>query len=379
MSGFFIGTIRKAEQFHPMTEPLSRTPLFDFHVALGARIVPFAGWEMPVQYSGIIEEHIAVRKAAGLFDVSHMGEARVRGRDAAAFLDHLMTNEMASIKPGSARYTIMCQPDGGCVDDLIVYRISENEFFICLNASNAKKDIAWMQSHIGTHQVEVIDECKSWAQLALQGPLAEKILSLVTDLPLAEIKRFHFRIGTVAGASDCIVSRTGYTGSAGFEIYLPASKATAVAQKLIEVGKPVGLLPVGLGARDSLRLEAGYPLYGHEISETISPIQAGLGWTVKLNKADFIGRAALQKQTSEGATSKVIHYTLNDRRIARQGTPILSGDTIVGEVLSGTLSPILNKPIGSALIQTNAKPETLAVDIRGTRIPLEIAIAPFVK
>jgi aminomethyltransferase len=362
-----------------MTEPLARTPLFDFHVAQGARLVPFAGWEMPVQYTGIIEEHIAVRKAAGLFDVSHMGEARVRGRDAAAFLDRIMTNEMSSIKSGSARYTIMCQPDGGCVDDLIVYRISESDFFICLNASNAKKDIAWMQSHIGTAQVEVIDECKVWAQLALQGPLAEKILSHLTDLPLAEIKRFQFLIGAVAGAPGCIVSRTGYTGSAGFEIYLPAAQATAVAQKLIEVGKPLGLLPVGLGARDSLRLEAGYPLYGHEISETISPIQAGLGWTVKLNKGEFIGRAVLQKQVEQGAASKVVHFLLNDRRIARQGTPVLSGDSIVGEVLSGTLSPILNKPIGSALVQSDAKPETLAVDIRGTRIPLQIAVAPFVK
>lgn len=362
-----------------MTEPLSRTPLFDFHVALGARLVPFAGWEMPVQYSGIIEEHLAVRKAAGLFDVSHMGEARIRGRDAATFLDRVMTNEMSSIKPGSARYTIMCQPDGGCVDDLIVYRISENEFFICLNASNAAKDIAWMQSHIGTNQLEVIDECKAWAQLALQGPLAEKILSLVTDLPLSEIKRFQFRIGTVAGASDCIVSRTGYTGSAGFEIYLPAAKATAVAQKLMSVGQPLGLLPVGLGARDSLRLEAGYPLYGHELSEKISPIEAGLGWTVKLSKPDFIGRAALQKQVDSKAHAKVVHFTLNDRRIARQGTPVLSGDTVVGEVLSGTLSPILNQPIGSALIKNSADPQSLAVDIRGTRIPLQIAVAPFVK
>lgn len=362
-----------------MTEPLARTPLFDFHIAQGARLVPFAGWEMPVQYTGIIEEHLAVRKAAGLFDVSHMGEARVRGRDAAAFLDRIMTNEMGTIKPGSARYTIMCQPDGGCVDDLIVYRISENDFFICLNASNAKKDIAWMQSHIGAAQVEVIDECKVWAQLALQGPLAEKILSLTTALPLNEIKRFQFLVGTVAGAAGCIVSRTGYTGSAGFEIYLPAAQAANVAQKLIEVGKPMGLLPVGLGARDSLRLEAGYPLYGHEISETLSPIQAGLGWTVKLNKGDFVGREALQKQVEKGTASKVVHFLLNDRRIARQGTPILSGDSVVGEVLSGTLSPILNKPIGSALIHSDANPETLAVDIRGTRIPLEIAIAPFVK
>jgi aminomethyltransferase len=363
-----------------MSEPLSRTPLHALHVELGARLVPFAGWEMPVQYSGIIEEHLAVRKAAGLFDVSHMGEARVRGRDAARFLDAIMTNEMATIPVGMARYTVMCQPDGGCVDDLIVYRLAETEFLICLNASNAAKDIAWMRAHIGSRQAEVLDECAAWAQLALQGPAAEAILAGLTSVPLAPIRRFGFAVGTVAGAAGCLISRTGYTGSPGFELYLPAASATAVARALLAAGKPHGLVPAGLGARDSLRLEAGYPLYGHEISEKISPIQAGLGWTVKFAKPEFVGREALRRQAEGGPSATVVRFSLEDRRIARQGATVFDGETPVGEVLSGTQSPVLGKPIGTALVAAgHAASAALAVDIRGHRLPLRVAAGPFVK
>jgi aminomethyltransferase len=363
-----------------MSETLARTPLHALHVELGARLVPFAGWEMPVQYTGIIEEHMAVRRQAGLFDVSHMGEARVRGRDAAAFLDGIMTNEMATIRPGSARYTIMCQPDGGCVDDLIVYRLGSEEFLICLNASNAAKDIAWMRSLVGSAQVEVLDECAAWAQLAIQGPVAEQVLALTTALPLASIRRFGFLSGEVAGVAGCIVSRTGYTGSPGFEIYLPAAAAEKVARALLAAGQPHGLVPAGLGARDSLRLEANYPLYGHEISERISPIQAGLGWTVKFTKPDFVGREALRRQAEGGPASSVILFSLEDRRIARQGAVVYSGDTAVGEVLSGTHSPVLGKPIGTALVAAgHADSGALTVDIRGHRIPLRVAAEPFVK
>ncbi|MEY3129734.1 MAG: glycine cleavage system aminomethyltransferase GcvT [Opitutales bacterium] len=363
-----------------MSAPLSRTPLFALHVELGGRIVPFAGWEMPVQYTGIIEEHMAVRQTAGLFDVSHMGEARVRGRDAAKFLDGVMTNEMGTIKVGMARYTVMCQPDGGCVDDLIVYRLADDEFLICLNASNAPKDIAWMRAHIGAHQVEVLDECSAWAQLALQGPRAEAILALATATPLASIKRFGFVFGEVAGVTGCLISRTGYTGSPGFEIYLPAASAEKVARALLAAGKPHGLVPAGLGARDSLRLEANYPLYGHEISEQISPIQAGLGWTVKFTKPEFIGREALHRQAQGGPVSSVVLFSLDDRRIARQGAVVYSGETPVGEVLSGTQSPVLGKPIGTALVAAgHAASATLTVDIRGHRIPLRLSAEPFVK
>jgi len=363
-----------------MSENLSRTPLYAFHVANGARMVPFAGWEMPVQYTGILEEHLAVRRTAGLFDVSHMGECRVTGKDAAAFLDRVMTNTMATIPVGMARYTILCQPDGGCVDDLIVYRLGPEEFLICLNASNAPKDIAWLRAQIGSSQVKVADECAQWGQLALQGPAAEAILSSLTSVKLDSIKRFAFVVATVANASDCIISRTGYTGSPGFEIYVPAASATKVAEGILAAGKPHGLLLTGLGARDSLRLEAGYPLYGHEISEVISPIQAGLGWTVKFSKPEFIGREALKKQADGALPSSVVLFSLADRRIARQGTPVFAGDTKVGEVLSGTHSPMLNKPIGTALISSDALAKgNLTVDIRGNRIPLEISAEPFVK
>ena len=362
-----------------MSADLNRTPLYDLHLELGARMVPFAGWEMPVQYSGIIEEHLAVRNKAGLFDVSHMGEARIRGKDAAVFLDAIMTNEFSSLQPNHARYTVMCYPDGGCVDDLIIYRVSQDEFLICLNASNAAKDIAWMKAQAGNWKVEIIDECAQWAQLALQGPLAENILSSLTNLKLNTIKRFGFLVGEVAGAQNCVVARTGYTGSPGFEIYVPASQSVGVARAILEKGKPDGLLPIGLGARDSLRLEAGYPLYGHELSEKISPIQAGLSWTVKFTKPQFVGRDSLLSQTEKGVTSKVVMYSLNDRRIARPGSTVFSGDKAVGEILSGTLSPVLNKPIGTALITTGSNLDTLTVDIRGIHLPLQITQTPFFK
>lgn len=363
-----------------MSESLSRTPLYAFHVAHGGRMVPFAGWEMPVQYTGIIEEHLAVRRAAGLFDVSHMGECRVTGPDAAIFLERVMTNTMTTIPVGMARYTILCQPDGGCVDDLIVYRLGTEAFLICLNASNAAKDIAWLRAQIGTSRVTITDECAAWAQLALQGPLAESILTPLTAANLPAIKRFGFVTAKVAGVDGCIVSRTGYTGSPGFEIYLPAAGATQVAEAIFAAGKPHGLLLAGLGCRDSLRLEAGYPLYGHEISEVISPIQAGLGWTVKFAKPEFIGRDALKKQADGALPSSVILFSLNDRRIARQGTAVFAGEVKVGEVLSGTLSPLLNKPIGTALVAAGSLAKGgLTVDIRGLRIPLEVATEPFVK
>ncbi|MDR2982016.1 MAG: glycine cleavage system aminomethyltransferase GcvT [Puniceicoccales bacterium] len=361
--------------------PTQRTPLYDFHVRHGARMVPFAGWEMPVQYTAIIEEHMAVREKAGLFDVSHMGEARVTGPDAARFLDRVMTNSYAGLKVGMAKYTIMCQPDGGCVDDLIVYRLGEEEFLICLNAGNAPKDVAWLQEQSKGFNVTVADECKQWAQVALQGPLAEEILAKVTPVTLSGIKRFGFAVGSVAGVDGCIISRTGYTGSPGFEVYMPATGAEKVAEGIFVAGKDQGLKLAGLGCRDSLRLEACYPLYGHEISEKINPLQANLGWTIKFDKPTaFIGQTALLEQKAQGLSSKVIFFKLDDRRIARQGAPIYNGDVQVGEVLSGTLSPCLNKPIGSALVKVpDVEQPNLAVDIRGNRIPMIVVNEPFYK
>jgi len=356
-------------------EPLpARTPLYDWHARLGARFVPFAGWEMPVQYTGIIEEHLAARRTAGLFDVSHMGEARVSGRDAAASLERIMTNAMSSIPVGRARYSFMCREDGGVVDDVIVYRFGPEEFFICLNAGNAPGDVAHLRAHV-FGDCTVADETLSWAQLAIQGPRAVEIVQALADRAVASLPRFAFVSGQCAGA-DVIFSRTGYTGEDGFELYVPPAQAEALADALMTQGRPLGLLPVGLGARDSLRLEAGYPLYGHEISETITPLQAGLGWAVKLNKGAFLGQQALAAEAAQGPAHRVVFFTLDDRRIARQGMPVFQGDTPVGEIRSGTLSPVKGKPIGSARVRTEALAGPLAVEVRGQKIPLTLATPP---
>ena len=360
-----------------MTES-GKTPLHDFHVANNARMVPFAGWEMPVQYSGILEEHMAVRQSAGLFDVSHMGEARVSGKEAAGFLDYVATNNISNLKNGCARYTLLCYEDGGCVDDIIIYRETEDRFLICLNASNAQRDVEWMLKNKGDFQCEITDVSAQYAQLAIQGPLALDILSQLTPLPISELKPFRFVEGDL-GAHHAIISATGYTGERGFEIYIEPKHAISFAEKLMEVGSKHGLVLAGLGARDSLRLEMGYPLYGHEISESISPIQAGLSWAVKFKKGRFIGKEALKSQADAGPESLVCFFALNDRRIARQGAEVVDeSGSLVGEVLSGTHSPSLNQPIGSALVKSDAD-GPLAVRIRNKDYPLDIKSPPFVK
>lgn len=343
-------------------------------------MVPFAGWDMPVQYQGIIEEHLAVRESAGLFDVSHMGEADVRGKDAATFLDYLCTNRIANLELGQARYTLLCQPDGGCVDDVIVYRQSPERFLVCLNASNAAKDIAWMLEHSSNFDCEVEDASPHWAQLALQGPQAEAILAPLTEANLSALGSFRFFTASIAG-KPALIARTGYTGERGFELYVAPEHAVEVAESLMDNGKAHALQPAGLGSRDSLRLEAGYPLYGHEISETISPLQAGLGWAVKLKKtADFIGKQALSEEKQNGSVRTLVFFRLNDRRIARAGTPICVGEKEVGSVVSGTHSPSLGCPIGSALVQSEAASlPNLMARIRNKDYPLEKVHPPFVK
>jgi aminomethyltransferase len=358
---------------------LKRTPLRDFHAANGARLVDFAGWEMPVQYRSILEEHKAVRRTAGLFDVSHMGEVEVRGTEAAKFLNHLVTNDVAKLFPGRVLYTPMCYPNGGVVDDLLVYMKGPDDYFLCINAGNIDKDLAWIREQAKGFAVTITDRCEDYALLAVQGPQAVEIVQSLTGAKLGLVKYYHFTEGTVAGV-HCLISRTGYTGEDGFELYHAASEATALAQALLDAGKSRGLELAGLGARDSLRLEAGYPLYGHEITQDISPLTAGLGWTVKLDKgADFIGRAALVAEKQNGAPNKVIFFKTGDRRIVRAETPVLSADGApVGRVLSGTLSPLLNEAIGSALVITSAATQSLSVDIRGTKLPLQIVKPPFV-
>lgn len=359
---------------------LQRTPLRDFHAAHGARLVDFAGWEMPVQYRSILEEHKAVRRAAGLFDVSHMGEVDVRGPEAGKFLNHLVTNDVTKLFPGRILYSPMCYPTGGVVDDLLVYLKGENDYFLCINAGNIAKDLAWIREQAAKFAVTITDRCADYALLAVQGPRAAEIVQSLTGAKLGLVKYYHFVEGTVAGV-HCLISRTGYTGEDGFELYHAAGDAVALAEAILAAGAPRGLELAGLGARDSLRLEAGYPLYGHEITQEISPLTAGLGWTVKLDKgADFIGRDALLAEKLNGATHKVVFFKTGDRRIVRAETPVLGDDgAVVGRVVSGTLSPILNEAIGSALVATAASARPLAVDIRGTKLNLHLVKPPFVE
>jgi aminomethyltransferase len=359
---------------------LQRTPLRDFHAAHGARLVDFAGWEMPVQYQSILEEHKAVRRAAGLFDVSHMGEVDVHGRDAGKFLNYLVTNDVTKLFPGRVLYSPMCYPTGGVVDDLLVYMRGPEDYFLCINAGNIEKDLAWIREQAAKFAVTITNRSADYALLAVQGPRAFEIVQSLTGAKLGLLKYYHFTEGTVAGV-QCVISRTGYTGEDGFELYHAAGDALALTEAIVSAGTPRGLELVGLGARDSLRLEAGYPLYGHEITQDISPLTAGLGWTVKLEKgADFIGRSALLAEKEKGGANKVVFFKTGDRRIARAETPVLSADgSIVGRVLSGTLSPILNEAIGSALVTTKAAGQPLAVDIRGTKLNLQLVKPPFVE
>ncbi len=363
-----------------MTSALQRTPLRDFHATHGGRLVDFAGWEMPVQYRSILEEHRAVRRAAGLFDVSHMGEVDVRGPDAARFLNRLVTNDVSKLYPGRVLYSPMCLPDGGVVDDLLVYMRGTDDYFLCINAGNIAKDLAWIHQQAVGFAVTVTDRSADYALLAVQGPRAAAIVQSLTGAKLGLVKYYHFTEGTVAGV-NCLISRTGYTGEDGFELYHAAGDAVGLAEALVAAGAPHGLELVGLGARDSLRLEAGYPLYGHELSATISPLTAGLGWTVKLDKAGgFISDEALRAEKLHGGAQRVVFFKTGDRRIVRADTPVLgAGGATVGRVLSGTLSPMLNEAIGSALVTAAAAASPLAVDIRGTQLALHLVKPPFVE
>ena len=359
---------------------LKRTPLRDFHAAHGGRLVDFAGWEMPVQYRSILEEHKAVRRAAGLFDVSHMGEVDVRGPGAGKFLNHLVTNDVAKLFPGRVLYSPMCYPNGGVVDDLLVYMRGADDYFLCINAGNIDKDLAWIREQAATFDVTIADRSSDYALLAVQGPRAAAIVQSLTGAKLGLVKYYHFLEATVAGV-HCLVSRTGYTGEDGFELYHAASDAVTLANAVLEAGKSHGLELAGLGARDSLRLEAGYPLYGHEITADISPLTAGLGWTVKLDKgADFIGREALLKEKRDGGKTRIVYFRTGDRRIVRAESAVLNAEgAVVGRVVSGTLSPILNEAIGSALVDAAAASTPLTVDIRGAKLNLTLVKPPFVE
>jgi aminomethyltransferase len=362
-----------------MSAALQRTPLRDFHAAHGARLVDFAGWEMPVQYRSILEEHKVVRRAAGLFDVSHMGEVDVQGPDALRYLNLVVTNDCARLFPGKVLYTAMCTPEGGTVDDLLVYMRGPGDYFLCINAGNIPGDLAWLRQQATGFDVRVTDRSADYALLALQGPRSEAILQPLTGARLGVLKNYHFCEGNVAGVS-CLISRTGYTGEDGFELYHAPGDAVALAEALLAAGAAHGLELAGLGARDSLRLEAGFPLYGHELSRELSPLAAGLGWIVKLGKAGgCVGAEALRAEAARGLPQRVVFFRTGDRRIVRADTPVLGPDGApVGRVLSGTLSPLLNEAIGSALLPAAQAAGPLAVDIRGARIALLPVKPPFV-
>lgn len=366
--------------------PLRKTPLYALHQALGAKMVPFASYWMPVQYTGITSEHMAVRQQAGLFDVSHMGEVFVSGKEAGTYVQRLVSNDVTKLYDGRVMYSVMCHPNGGIVDDLLVYRFSETEFLLVINAANIEKDVAWMQENL-IEGVTLQDRSEALALLAIQGPNAFKIVQKLTDISLDGLKYYHFirpEAGAFLGCNQAILSHTGYTGEAGLEIYCENERAEAVWNALIEAGEEWGLKPCGLGARDTLRLEAGYCLYGNDLNDETNPLEAGLAWVTKLDKGEFLGREALVSAKVEGLKRKLVAFVMEERSIPRHDYPILNqaGERI-GTVTSGTQSPILGKGIGMGYVEL--KPEytqpgsDLWIEIRGRGFHAKVHKTPLHK
>lgn len=358
---------------------LLRTPLHGEHLALGAKMVPFAGYEMPVQYpTGITAEHHAVRRAAGLFDVSHMGEFEVRGDRALDFVNHVSTNDASKLEVGQAQYSTLLNDDGKLLDDLLVYRFADR-YMLVVNGANKEKDWAWVSRYAGEFGVDLRDVTDDVALLALQGPKAQAILARLTDADLDAIRYYRFAEGAVDGVAG-IISRTGYTGEDGFELYLPAAEAPRVWRRLLEAGAEDGLAAAGLGCRDSLRLEMGYALYGNDLDEGRTPLEAGLGWVVKLDKPSFVGRDALLRQKSEGVRTRLVGFRLKERGFPRHGYPVSVEGAEAGVVTSGVVSPTTGEGVGMAYVPvTHAKAGSeIGVVIRGAAIPAEVVRPPFV-
>jgi len=356
---------------------LKKTALFEDHVDLDGKLVPFAGYEMPVQYpTGIRAEHLAVREAAGLFDVSHMGEFRVSGPESLDVVSRLTTNDVAALEDGQAHYTAMCRAGGGIVDDLLVYKLGDDDYRLVVNGANIEKDWRHVVEVAAGSEVALHDESDALGLLALQGPATTAILQPLSSIDLEPIGFYRFAEGEVAGVPG-IISRTGYTGEDGFELYVPAERASELWKALLEAGAPLGLIPTGLGARDTLRLEMGYALYGNDIDEETSPLEAGLGWLVKLDKGDFVGRDVLQGQKGN-LTRRLRGFRLTDRGFPRPGHEVMFGGEVAGTVRSGTVSPSLGYGIGTAYLPPEARPgDELAVVIRGKEVAGEVAKMPF--
>ncbi len=362
-----------------LTTVLAKTPLYGAHVVAGARMVEFGGWTMPLQYTGILAEHQAVRQAAGLFDVSHMGEFEVTGPNAGVFLQGLVPNDVLALKPRQALYTQFTRPDGGTVDDLLIYRV-EAGYWLVVNAANIRKDWDWLHEH-RIDGVSLRDCSEEWALLALQGPKAEAILTALWagDMTPASLQSFYWMDGSLSGI-PVRVGRTGYTGEDGFEIFCRVAAAPDVWNALLEAGKGHGLQLAGLGARDTLRLEAGLPLYGHELQDGITPVEAGLGWSVKQKPEPYLGSEVLQSQKKGGASRRVVGLRLEGPGIAREGYPVWFGDKEVGQVLSGTFSPTLGGPIATALVWGDGSTAThLDVQIRRQRCLARVVSLPFYR
>ncbi len=357
-----------------------RTPLYDEHIRMKAKMVDFAGWDMPIQYTSIIEETKTVRSSVGVFDVSHMGEIYVEGPQAIEFVNYVITNDFASIKFGDAIYSPMCKEDGGIIDDLIAYKIDSEKALLVVNAANKDKDYEWLREKAKNFSVSVIDRSDELALIAVQGPKAEELLQKMADIKLSEIGFYQFKNGRVRGIRAQI-SRTGYTGEDGFELLVDADAAVPLWRSILEYGEEFGIKPAGLGARDLLRLEASYLLYGNDMDETTNPIEAGLSWTVKFDKWDFIGKEALLKVKEEKPKRKLVGMILEGRNIARHGYKIFKDGEEVGFVTSGGYSPTLEKSIalGYVKVPYNKKGTELEIEVRKKTVKAEVVKLPFYR
>ncbi|NUT38959.1 MAG: glycine cleavage system aminomethyltransferase GcvT [Thermoactinospora sp.] len=354
------------------------TPLRDVHESLGATLTDFAGWLMPLRYGSESAEHRAVREAAGLFDLSHMGEIFVTGPQAGEALDYALVGHLSALTPGRARYTMITNPAGGVLDDLIVYRLADEEFMVVANASNYHSVALALTNRAKNFDAVVDDRSDQWALIAVQGPRSQEILSSLTDADLPSLKYYAGLPGTVAGVS-ALIARTGYTGEDGFELFVDGKDAVALWGELTKAGEPYGMIPAGLSCRDTLRLEAGMPLYGNELNESLTPFDAGLGRVVKFDKpGDFVGRAALEPLRDSAPRRRLVGLVARGRRIPRHGFPVVVGDQTVGEVTSGAPSPTLGKPIAMAYVDTEVS-DGLAVDIRGSQEPMDVVELPFYR
>ena len=359
---------------------MKKTALYDVHQALGGKIVPFAGYEMPVQYEGVTIEHETVRNHVGVFDISHMGEFLIEGEEALQLIQKVSSNDASKLVIGKAQYSCMPNNSGGIVDDLIIYRIKENTYLLVVNASNIEKDWNWIESQ-NTFKASMRDLSDDYALLAIQGPKAIESMQSLTSIDLAEIPYYSFKIADFAGLEHVIISATGYTGSGGFEIYCKSSEVQTLWAKVLDAGKTYGIKPIGLAARDTLRLEMGYCLYGNDINDHTSPIEAGLGWITKFTKP-FINSEALEQQKLNGVSRKLVGFELTERGIPRQGYPILDSDgNTIGEVTSGTMSPSLNKGIGLGIVTIkNSKADSkLLIQIRKKQVEAVVVKLPFYK